>query len=331
MAIKWVSPGSDPLRRLAMMGAIVWVALVLLSLVPGIHLGIIEALFLLGPWVVVPLGAHLILAPIHSLSRTFLSFILLPAAALATISFFAPNRVLAARCASGWIVVCMAFAIDGVRRIVRSRGESFAQFCFAVGEGYLFVAGAWLVASRACIPFIGFQEPIVLLTAVHFHFAGFASAVQAGLTYERLRESKRVVLLRAALIAVVCGPGILGVAFLLGPKLKLIATVLIAVGQIGLAIGMVRVGIAENGGIGRWLLFVAGGSVAVGMTLAAVWAIGEYPLQPFVDIRQMAQFHGVLNAVGFALCGLLGWEQMNSEHWLPADQDHPSPRVLYKC
>ena len=64
---------------------------------------------------------------------------------------------------------------------------------------------------------------------------------------------------------------------------------------------------AKNGG-GRWLLFVASASVAAGMILAAVWAIGEYPLQAFVNIRQMAEFHGVLNAVGFVVCGLIGWK-----------------------
>jgi hypothetical protein len=49
------------------------------------------------------------------------------------------------------------------------------------------------------------------------------------------------------------------------------------------------------------------------MILAAVWAIGEYPLQAFVNIRQMAQFHGILNAVGFAACGLMGWTIMKAE------------------
>ena len=43
------------------------------------------------------------------------------------------------------------------------------------------------------------------------------------------------------------------------------------------------------------------------MIFAAVWAVGEYPLQAFVNIRQMAEFHGVLNAVGFVVCGLIGW------------------------
>jgi hypothetical protein len=105
----------------------------------------------------------------------------------------------------------------------------------------------------------------------------------------------------------------LGLAFLAGPKLKLVAALLIAVGQLGLAGGMFRVAIAAKSRSGRWLLFVAGASVAAGMVLAAVWAIGEYPLQAFVNIRQMAEFHGVLNAVGFVVCGLLGWSVVSRE------------------
>jgi YndJ-like protein len=298
--------------RLAMQGAIVWAALVLLSLIPGIHLGIIEVLFLLAPWIIVPLGIYLISGPIHLLTSTFLRCGLLPAAALATLSFFIPNRILSARCALGWMVICAAVAIDGLIRMVHTRGKSLSQICFAVGEGYLLVAGAWLVASRAGIQLIGFREPIVLLTAVHFHFAGFASAVLAGLAQERLRDQPVQKLLRPALLAVVLGPGILGLAFLFGPKWKLLAALLIVVGQIGLAVGMIRVGITAKGQSGRWLLLIAGGCVAVGMVLSAVWAIGEYPLQAFVNIAQMAKYHGVLNALGFVLCGMLGWSQLRT-------------------
>jgi len=309
------SPSSDRgvLRANILVGAVVWVALALASFSPRVHLGIIEVLFLLGPWVVVPLGADLLRSAGNSKISAVRDWVLIAAAAWTTVSFFLDNRTAAAWFASAWLLVCAAFAGDGLRRFVMSRTKSFTQFCFAAGEGYLLVAGAWLVASRAGVQLLAFREPIVLLTAVHFHFAGFASAVLAGLTYERFGESRWKAPLRVALLAVVCGPGILGLAFLLGPKVKLIAALLIALGQLGLAGAMVRVGIAAKNGSGRWLLFVAGASVAAGMVLAAVWAIGEYPLQAFVNIRQMAEFHGVLNAVGFAVCGLIGWRVLKSE------------------
>jgi len=306
------SPNRSPIRLAVLLGGVVWIVLALVSFSPRVHLGIIEVLFLLGPWIVVPLGADLVIGAGISPRSGWRDWVLLAAASLTTISFFIGNRNWAACFAGAWLVACAAFAQDGLRRFVVSRGKSFSQFCFAVGEGYLLVAGIWLVASRAGIAFMGFHEPIVLLTGVHFHFAGFASAVLAGLTYERWREGRGAGFLRVALIAVVCGPGILGLAFLLGPKVKLIAAVLIAVGQIGLAAGMIQVGLLAKGRSGRWLFFIAGGSVAAGMALAAVWAIGEYPLQAFVNIRQMAQFHGVLNAVGFAVCGLLGWARLGN-------------------
>ncbi len=35
--------------------------------------------------------------------------------------------------------------------------------------------------------------------------------------------------------------------------------------------------------------------------------MGEYPLHAFVNLEQMARYHGVLNSVGFGLCSLVGW------------------------
>jgi hypothetical protein len=300
------------LRPSILIGAAVWLALALASFAPGVHLGIIEVLFLLGPWIVVPLGADLLHGAGVSKGNAVRDWMLFTAASLTTVSFSLDDRTVAACFASVWVLVCAVFAGDGLRRFVNAGRKSFTQFCFAAGEGYLLVAGVWLVASRAGLQILGFREPIVLLTAVHFHFAGFASAVLAGLTYERFRDSKWKVALQSVLSAVVCGPAILGLAFLLGPKVKLVAALLIALGQFGLAGGMVRAGIAAKNAGGRWLLFVAGGSVAAGMILAVVWAIGEYPLEAFVNIRQMAEFHGVLNAVGFVVCGLLEWRVANS-------------------
>jgi hypothetical protein len=295
------------LRPSILMGAAVWLALALASFAPGVHLGIIEVLFLLGPWMAVPLGADLVRGAGVSKGYAVRDRMLFTAASLTTVSFFLDDRTVAAWFASAWVLVCAVFAGDGLRRFVNAGRKSFTQFCFAAGESYLLVAGVWLVASRAGLQILAFHEPIVLLTAVHFHFAGFASAVLAGLTYERFRESQWKAALQSVLPAVVCGPAILGLAFMLGPKVKLVAALLIALGQFGLAGGMVCAGVAAKNAAARWLLFAAGGSVGAGMILAVVWAIGEYPLEAFVNIRQMAEFHGVLNAVGFVVCGLLGW------------------------
>lgn len=55
------------------------------------------------------------------------------------------------------------------------------------------------------------------------------------------------------------------------------------------------------------MLLLAVGSVLFSMILAATWAAGEYPLQPFLHLQQMERLHGSANAFGFVLCGMLGW------------------------
>jgi len=315
-AMRDVSDAGSSVRLVVLLGAAVWLAMAAGTWSGWPQLGVIELLFLLAPWIVVPLATSLIPSLDKSDSpsgrQRASKWIIFGAAALATCSFFLPVGPLAASFATAWLLVCALFTLRGLRRLWRYRARSFSQFCFAAGEAYLLVGGTWLVASRLGLQPVGFQEPIVLLTAVHFHFAGFLSAVLAGLTYERLRETRWSKPLRAALAGVVVGPGLLGLAFLAGPKVKLAAVVLIVVGQFGLATGMIRVALGSANPVGRAMLLLSSGCVVAGMVLAATWALGEYPMQPFVDLGRMERVHGALNAVGFGICGLIGW--LNTGH-----------------
>jgi hypothetical protein len=300
-----------PFHPATILGAVTWLATAAGFWIGWVQLSLVELLFLLAPLVAVPLALSLI-PPLENSGQIAgrkdgLSWIILAAAALATLSFFQPAGPRAAALASAWFFVCGWLAVEGLRRFLKYKTQSFSQFCFAVGEAYLIVGGTWLVISRVGLQPVGFREPIVLLTAVHFHFAGFLSAVLAGLTYERLRENRWSKVLGATLVCVTVGPGLLGLAFLVGPEVKLAAVMLIVVGHFVLATGMVRVAFGTESPVGRAMLILSSGCVVAGMVLAATWALGEYPLQPFVDLARMGRYHGALNAVGFGVCGLIGW------------------------
>jgi hypothetical protein len=43
------------------------------------------------------------------------------------------------------------------------------------------------------------------------------------------------------------------------------------------------------------------------MVLSASYAVADYAGSEVLTIPQMARTHGILNAVGFCLAGLLGW------------------------
>jgi hypothetical protein len=85
---------------------------------------------------------------------------------------------------------------------------------------------------------MGFQEPIVLLTAVHFHFAGFAAPLMtlaAAGTVEKASILKRR-FFHIVVAGILAGPGLLAAGFLIGPHSKLAAALLVAGSELGLAL-----------------------------------------------------------------------------------------------
>lgn len=293
--------------RIAAVGGAAWLTLLAGALLGCCRLSIFDVLFLLAPWVIVPLSFNLVPAQGRRLSQLnilVVRFLFFPAAALTTASFFLKDGQPAGVLVWLWLIVAAAVALDGLERLIRTRLQLFPEFCFAVGEGYALVGALWLVASRTGMHPFGFREPIVLLTAIHFHYAGLMAAILAGLASSSMRTPLSY---RTALSCAVSGPGLLGLAFLVGPKLKLAAVCLMVIGEWGIAVATFRVGLGKASGIGGRMLLMGSACVIVGMALAGIWAVGEYPLHAFVNLEQMARYHGVLNSVGFGLCSLLGW------------------------
>lgn len=294
--------------KMAAAGGLIWLILLGGVLLNMFWLSIFDVLFLLAPWVVVPLTLSLVPAAQGNgpsrINDSAIRYLLLPGAVLATASFFLRDGRTAGALTVPWLLAGTGLALDGLMRLIRTRLQSFPEFCFAFGEGYGLVGALWLLASRMGLQPVGFHEPIVLLTAIHFHYAGLMAAVLAGLVAESTRITP---FLRLALFCAVLGPGLLGLAFLVGPKLKLAVVGVIVIGECGIALGTLQIGLASASAIGGRMLLVGSACVTVGMALAGVWAVGEYPLHAFIDLEQMARYHGVLNSVGFGLCSLVGW------------------------
>ncbi len=60
-------------------------------------------------------------------------------------------------------------------------------------------------------------------------------------------------------------------------------------------------------------LTVSSLSVLVPMLLAVQWAAGANLGTPALSIPDMARTHGVANAVGFALLGVVGWRLLEHQ------------------
>jgi len=327
-------------RLCATAGAVVWAGMAVLARMGVARIGAIELLFLFAPLVIVPLGMELGRGMGRGGRLEELGRWMQPVgAAAAVVAMWLPPGERAGIVAMGWFLICVVMggvglveligawrdAGGGARATLNTRGTpargtpaggTLVRVTLAIARIDLVVGGAWLVASRWGMRPMGIQEPIGVLTAVHFHFAGFATATIAAATLgfaqqrAELRPGENMLAGRwlRVVVGVVAGmPFVVAAGFVASPGLKMVAAILFSASVAGLAIAVRACGSQVEDGTARMLLQVAAGAIFAGMVLSASYAVADYVGSEVLTIPQMARTHGVLNAVGFCLPGLLGW------------------------
>lgn len=301
-------------RWSAMVGSIVWTALVGASAGDLVAIGTIEILFLLAPLVIVPLGLLLAALPnetgVSGLVYHAAYFLQPFAAALVITSFWFPVGIFAALCASAWLLVSVFIALSGLSRILRRGFRPAEEACVDAGLLLLPIGGVSIVLSRLGVSPLGYAEPIVILTAVHFHYAGFTAPLFAGMTGRAIGDPFPLAyaLFRFVALGVIAGPPLLATGFVLyAPLLKIVAALLSVISLIGLSLLVIFMLHRIRHHLAQILLAVSVGSLIVGMVFAATYAVGEFTGHLPISIPQMVRIHGIANGLGFSLCGLLGW------------------------
>ena len=190
-----------------------------------------------------------------------------------------------------------------VRGPAPDRSVAVLSLGIVVALGFLAVGAASLVLDRAAIRPFGFATTIVLLTAVHFHVAGFVLTL-AGALVARARPGAAS---RLALGTLVVGTPLTALGFFGFPLVNWVGALLVAAA--GLTIGLAEVGLARAGDASpsRRLIGVGGATLLVTMPLAAGYATGSAFGIALLDIPAMAAIHGTLNILGFAIPSMVGW------------------------
>ncbi len=176
---------------------------------------------------------------------------------------------------------------------------------------FLPVGAAWAFADRLGIRPLGFDPTIVLLTAAHFHYAGFLLALGASHTYRQLNAGQITrstwvswsILLAPAFVAVGITVTQLGGSYLVE---SLSATVMV-VSALGAA--YLQVLVAFQFSLPAWqvrLKILGSLFLSLGMILAFLYAWRFYPVLPWLSIPWMYALHGTLNTLGVGLFGVLG-------------------------
>lgn len=210
-----------------------------------------------------------------------------------------------------WLLFTGLLALSTLQRLHRFPNLSIPERTRMAAMVYLPIGAAWLLAYQVGLQPLGFSGIIVLLTAVHFHFTGFAATIWVSMIGESMANSDRYIYRRIypwATAGFVAATPVIAVGITLSPLIEIIGVLLLTVSLLMLAIVLYRAVLPTvTDQFAKGLLSIAPLAMLAAITLAVIYGIGEYRQVYFLTIPQMVQWHGWLNAVGFVFCGLLGW------------------------
>jgi len=289
----------------AAVGAVVWIGAVLTG-----TLGTVPRALALAPLVLVPLGVGMAAhrpfpgragpclraaawcQPVGALSFT---------ASLA----LAVDGPTAAALAAPWLVVTGLLGVAALGRTLDRGGIALPETAIDAGLAYVSVGAVALLLYHLDITF-WFGSTIILLTAVHFHYAGFVLPIVTGLTGRSGHLADRR--WHTLVGVILAGPAIIAVGISFSPLVEVLA-----VGGFTVAVALfgwyVLVRIAPTRPRGQAVLLGASAvALPVSMALALGYGVATFSgLDLGLDIATMVVLHGSLNAFGFALLGLVGW------------------------
>jgi hypothetical protein len=306
-------------RISALIGGIVWLTCLLplsdwlnLPVTSSGETWLIERLLMLALLVFVPLA--LSLAAKNETGQMFSYALRLQpiGAALVIVSFSLRTSMLAAITTLIWALTTLLISLFGLERLWqrwKTTGSilPLEELCIDAGLAYIVVGSGWLFLSRAGMNPMNFSDTIVLLTAVHFHYAGFSTPILTGLTGRRIKTGIARKFYLAAATGVIAGPPLVAAGITLSRSVEVFSAVTLALSLFMLAMLTMFILAPAMKPVPRLLLVLSSLSVVVTMMFACLYAFGRFAGMETVGIPLMAQVHGISNAFGFVLCGLLAW------------------------
>ncbi|MEU1279746.1 YndJ family protein [Streptomyces sp. NPDC005805] len=265
---------------------------------------LVNLIVALGMLCVVPAGLRLIEpAPGAAIRRAWPLF-----AVAGSVCLWLPRGTAAVALVGVYAAGTVLLACEAPRRLLR-RGTPPGPAEAAVLTALVApsVAAVALLAERSGTELLGFDLEILALTVPHFHYAGFAAALVAGLVC-RASGGR---LARFGALSVPAGTLLVLVGYFVDDWAELAGAVVLTAGM--WAVALVTWRDVRGGGrdrVTRWLLGVSAAVLVATMLLALSWAVGQATGLPHPNLAWMAATHGLGNALGFALCSVLAWRRL---------------------
>jgi hypothetical protein len=283
-------PAASVAPGVTLVGLIIWVAALVLLPAP-----LAARILLLAPLVIVP--RLLTLLPDRRWVASLAGWPAVLAALPLLVAFALPPGALAAIFVLPWLALAIGGALAAILHGLAQlpsilQPRRWADLGIDVALGFWAVGAIFTVIDRLGVD-TGFSATIVLLTATHFHFAGFGLVSLASL----LARSRPW--LRAPVAGLIVGIPLTALGFVLvSDAFDAVGALFVALSGIGVGVGLLTVAVS---GASRWAARLAGVALFVGMPMGIAWSMAILLGTSFLDLDTMIRTHGALNATAVLL------------------------------
>jgi hypothetical protein len=206
-----------------------------------------------------------------------------------------------------WLLETGLIALWGAARFFSRRNYRLDELVLDAGLAYTAIGGAWFVIWRFGLMPLDFGSTIIILTAVHFHYISLTALVFAAMVGRTL--TKHRTLYQAAAIGLIIAPQFVAPGITLSVvAVELIGAIIIAASLVTMSVFTLRLIVPTiEQPVPKYLLAISAGIVIFTMAFAVAYPLGRLSDWWGLSFADMLRWHGVLNALVFGFCGLLGW------------------------
>ncbi|WP_169891198.1 YndJ family protein [Litchfieldia alkalitelluris] len=283
-------------RKLALLNFILFLLLFFLNVRPWYFL-----MLTIAQLVYIPLTLHLILKEEKKVwIKTYFPLISIPA--------FLSVFVLQISGQTAWdgILVTVYFlftimvALYGMNRFVQRGFISLEEFMIDIGLLYLAIGGAWSFAFEMNIN-TGFSPIITWLTSIHFHYSAFLLPIFVGWLGRIIKPTLYI----WGGWSVILSPFIVAAGISFSPILEVISVLIYIFAIYGLIFLAFKAPIKSR--IQKLFIRFSFSTLGITIVFSLLYAFSNFSNQFIITIDFMLRFHGIVNAILFALIGIIGW------------------------
>jgi YndJ-like protein len=227
---------------------------------------------------------------------------------LFTVAYLLPQGITAGILTLPWFVFSFFMAFKKWQYLKSFKNPAAWQYVELVAYFYLLVGIFWAIVDRLGIQLLGYDPTIILLTSIHFHYAGFILPQVTSW----LIKTFPVKYFRILSLGIVAGIPLVAIGissshFHLPSWIEVLSVSIFTIAAATVGILHIWVGLKTSGVIPKIFFTIGGLALLIGMALAFCYGWRSVFVIKTLTIPWMYAIHGTCNAVGFAFPVLVGW------------------------